>query len=254
MVGKGFFVLDERNADLRQFFEAHPEIAASFERTYLITWLYHENALDGLVLTEEEISLALEHHVVADPSSMGVIGLVRAHRKALARIEREAQSKRGKLTVELLEELYRLFLQSGRPTAKEKAIWRQEIPLHRTYLHDLLAPEEIQGALEKWGKRLGSAEFKEKHPVQKAAAAHWHFMQVFPFAEHNGRLGRLVQAFYLLRAGFRLPVIHATSRQAYYQSLRNSTASLASLLARSMEDSLESSLRFVRSLGEKQAG
>lgn len=254
MVGKGFSVLDERNAELRQFFEAHPELAASFERTYLITWLYHENALDGLVLTEEEIELALEHHVVADPSIMSVIGLVRAHRKALARIESEAKSRRGKITVELLEELYHGFLEGGRPTAKEKAVWRQEIPLHRTYLHDLLPPEEIQPALEKWVRRLSSGNFKEKHPVLKAASAHWHFMQIFPFAEHNGRIGRLIQAFYLMRAGFRVPVMHATSRQAYYQSLRKSSESLAKLLAQSMEASLENCLRYLHSMGKKQAG
>lgn len=253
MVGKGFFVLDERSADLRRFFEEHPEIAAPFERTYLMSWLYHENALDGLVLTEEEITLALEHHVVAEPSAMNVISLVRAHRKALARIEAEAQAKRGKITIELLEELYQTLLEGGRPTAK-KAVWRQEIPLHRTYLHDLLPPEEIQGALEKWARRLRSSEFREKHPIQQAASAHWHFMQVFPFAEHNGRIGRLIQAFYLLRAGFRLPVMHATSRQAYYQSLRKSSSDLADLLVRSMEESLENCIRYLRSLQARRAG
>lgn len=254
MDAKGFFHLDERSADLRAFLESHPEIAETFHKTYLITWLYHENALDGLVLTDEEISLALEHHVVADPSTMSVLGLVRAHRKALERIEAEARSRRRKITIDLLEEIYRWLIEAGRPTPKEKAIWRQEIPLHRTYLHDLMEPKGIQEGLEKWIRRLGSAEFREKHPIQQAASAHWHFMQVFPFAEHNGRIGRLVQAFYLLRAGHFAPVMHATSRQAYYQSLRNSSASLASLLARSVEDAMENCIRYLRSLGEKQAG
>jgi Fic family protein len=253
MDAKGYFALDEKSADLRQFFEAHPDVAETFERTYLITWLYHENALDGVVLTEEEIRLALEQHTVADPSTMNVLHLVRAHRKALARIEEEARAKRGKISVELAEELYRIFLEGGRPTPKEKAIWRKEIPLHRTYLHDLMEPEEIEKALQKWAKKLASAEFKEQHPIQQAAAAHWHFMQIFPFAEHNGRIGRLIQTYYLLRAGYLAPVMHATTRQAYYQSLRHSPSVLRDLLARSMEESLESCIRYVHSLGAKQA-
>lgn len=254
MDAKAFLHLDERNAALQAYLEADPDVADTFRRTYLISWIYHENALDGLVLTDEEISVALEQQVAAEPSSQNVLGLIRAHRKALDRIEAEARSRRGKITVELLEEIYRWLIESGRPTPKEKAIWRQEIPLHRTYLHDLMEPKGIQEGLEKWIRRLGSAEFREKHPIQQAASAHWHFMQVFPFAEHNGRIGRLVQAFYLLRAGHFAPVMHATSRQAYYQSLRNSSASLASLLARSVEDAMENCIRYLRSLGEKQAG
>src|SRR5690606_39351819 len=64
MEAKVFAAVEEKNAALRQYLDAHPEIAASFEPTYLITWLYHENALDGLVLTEGEIRMALEQHVV----------------------------------------------------------------------------------------------------------------------------------------------------------------------------------------------
>lgn len=254
MDAKGFILVDERSADLRSHLESQPELAEAFQKTYLITWLYHENALDGLVLSDEEIAQALDQQVVADPSSMNVLGLVRAHRKALETIEAEAQARRGKITLELLESIYRSFLAGSRPTAKEKAIWRQEIPLHRTYLHNLLEPEEIDEALAGWLRRLGSGEFRELHPLQQAASAHWHFMQIFPFAEHNGRVGRLVQTFYLLRAGYFVPVMHATKRQAYYQSLRASPSSLAQLLARSMVESLENCIRYVRSLGEKRAG
>lgn len=254
MEAKVFAAVEQKNAALRQYLDAHPEIAASFEPTYLITWLYHENALDGLVLTEGEIRMALEQHVVADPSTMHLLRHIRAHRKALARIEEEARARRGKITVELTEALYRIFLEGGRPTEKEKAIWRREIPLHRTYLHDLMEPEEIEKALPKWLKLLGAAEFRELHPVHQAATAHWEFMQIFPFAEHNGRIGRLVQTYYLLRAGYLAPVMHATNRQAYYQSLRHSPEALAELLARAMEESLDSCLRYVRSLGEKRAG
>ncbi|HLV60901.1 MAG TPA: Fic family protein [Fredinandcohnia sp.] len=253
MDAKAFLHLDERNAALQAYLEADPDVADTFRRTYLISWIYHENALDGLVLTDEEISVALEQQVAAEPSSQNVLGLIRAHRKALDRIEAEARSRRGKITVELLEEIYRWLIESGRPTPKEKAIWRQEIPLHRTYLHDLADPKDIRKGLEQWQESLASGEFRELHPVEQAATAHWEFMQVFPFAEHNGRIGRLIQAFYLLRAGHMAPVMHATTRQAYYQSLRHSPESLTSLLARAMEDAMENCRRYLQSLREKRA-
>lgn len=254
MSSKGLLSLDESNASLRAFFEEHPEAEPAFMRRYMMSWIYHDNALDGLVLTEEEITLALEHHVVADPSIMTVLNTVRSHRKAFARIEEEAKSRRGKITVPLLRTLYEFFLETGHPTEKEKAVMRMEMPLHRVYLHDFVQPEEIEGGLETWAKKLASSEFKEQHPVRQAANAHWHLMQIFPFAEHNGRIARLVQNFFLLRAGYLPPVIHARERQGYYQSLRHSPSSLRKLLIEAMETSMESSLRFLRSEETKRAG
>lgn len=254
MSTKGFFVLDQRNAELRASLEDLKETAAEFERRYLMSWLYHDNALDGLVLTEEEILLALEHHVVADPSAMTVITAVRNHRDALQIVEREANSRRGKVTVQLLHTLYDTLLDHARASEKEKAVLRKEMPLHRVYLHDFLEPDAIEEELEKWAKRVNGMEYREQHPIRRAANAHWHFMQIFPFAEHNGRIGRLIQSFFLLQAGYFPPVIHARQRMPYYQTLRQSPSNLRNLLVASMEATLESSTRHVQSLGIQRAG
>lgn len=254
MSTKGYFVLEQRNAELRAHLEQAPEVAQEFERRYLMSWIYHDNALDGLVLTEEEIRLALEHHVVADPSSMTVITAVRNHRDALRRIEQEAQSRRGKITVSLLHTLYDTLLDHARASEKEKAVLRKEIPLHRVYVHDFLEPESIERELEKWAKRINSAEYREQHPIRRAVNAHWHFMQIFPFAEHNGRIGRLIQTFFLLQAGYLPPVIHARERQTYYLSLRQTASNLRSLVVDSMESTLESCARHLRSLDVQRAG
>lgn len=253
-MSKGFFVLDERNAALREILAEDPELEPAFMRRYMMSWLYHDNALDGLVLTEQEITLALEHHVVADPSSMQVIHAIRAHKRAYDRIEAEARAKGGKISIPLLRSLYETFIEGTHATEKELAIYRMEIPLHRVYQHEFAQPEDIEPGLRSWIRKLGSAEFKEKHPIRQAANAHWHFMQIFPFAEHNGRIGRLIQAFYLLRAGHLPPVIHGRERMPYYQSLQRSAGVLRALVADSMELSLENSLRYLRSTSQKQAG
>jgi Fic family protein len=254
MSTKGFFVLDQRNAELRASLEESKEAATEFERRYLMSWLYHDNALDGLVLTMEEIRLALEHHVVADPTAMTVITAVRNPRDALQIVEREAKTRRGKITVQLLHTLYDTLLDHARANEKEKGVLRKEMPLHRVYVHDFLPFESIEEELEKWAKRINGAEYREQHPIRRAANAHWHLLQIFPFAEHNGRIGRLVQAFFLLQAGYFPPVIHARERMAYYQTLRQSPSSLRNLLAASMEATLESSSRHVESLGIQRAG
>ena len=34
-----------------------------------------------------------------------------------------------------------------------------------------------------------SAEFREYHPIQQAAAVQHEFLQIFPFTEHSGKVG-----------------------------------------------------------------
>ncbi len=241
-----FFSLDQRNADLKDLMDAYPEAGADFRRRYAMSWYHHENALEGIVLTEQELIQALEHHVVGDASLMSVLTVIRNHRTAYEAIESEASSRKSKLTLPFLVGLYETLLRDTNPSAKEKAIFRKEMPLHRTYFHDIAQPAKIEGELEKVLKFTATAEFKEFHPVRQASHVHWAFMQVFPFAEHNGKIARLLQTLYLLRAGYMPAIIPGVERQRYYETLRHPSGSLRSLLIESIDNTFEIAERFVR--------
>lgn len=236
------FALDTRNRELAERLEARPDLAAEFHRRYDMSWIHHENALDGLVITPEELVQALEHQVVGDASFMNLVAAVRAHRQALERVRAEA-GKRTKVGLPLLEELYRILSSADVPRRRE--LWRQEMPLHRTYTHEIAFPEKIEEELAGVIKSLNAAEFRELHPIRQAAQAHWSLMRVFPFAEHNGRVARLLQSLYLLRAGYPLAIIHATDRQRYHDALRHPSAVLRGLLTDALENSLASSFRWL---------
>ncbi|HWV37442.1 MAG TPA: Fic family protein [Vulgatibacter sp.] len=242
-----FFALDARNRELAERLEARPDLAAEFHRRYEMSWLHHENALEGLVITPDELVQALEHHVVGDASFMNLIAAVRAHRRALERVRAEA-SKRSRVGVPFLEELHRILSSADGPRRRET--WRREMPLHRTYSHELAQPDRIEEELTKLIKSLASAEFREMHPIRQAAKAHWSFMRVFPFAEHNGRVARLLQTLYLLRGGYPPVIIHATDRQRYHDALRHPSAVLRGLLTDALEYTLESSFRWLEQLTE----
>jgi len=248
-----FYALDARNAELDRLLAAHPQAAAEFRRRYAMSWYHHENALDGIVLTEQELVQALEHHVVGDASLMSVLTTIRNHRAALERVEAEARGRKSRLSVPFLVELYEILLRDTNPSAKEKAIFRREMPLHRTYFHEIAQPAKIEEELEKVVKFTGTAEFKEYHPVRQAAHVHWAFMQVFPFAEHNGKIGRLLQALYLIRAGYMPPIIHASDRSRYYETLRMPATALRNLLIEAIENSFENAARFLRAHADRAA-
>ena len=53
-----------------------------------------------------------------------------------------------------------------------------------------------------------------------AAWLHFQFVQIHPFADGNGRVGRLLMNTFLLQRGFPLVCIHPNIREIYFQSLK----------------------------------
>jgi hypothetical protein len=48
----------------------------------------------------------------------------------------------------------------------------------------------------------------------------------------------------LMRADYHPAVIHSTERQSYYEALRSSSTALTNLIMESLDNSIESALRF----------
>lgn len=243
------FELDSLNAELKERLEASPELIGAFDRQLEMSWLHHENALDGVVLTEAELIQALEQQIIGDATQMATIASIRNHHAALAMVRSKAKGRRSRLDVPFLVELHeRLVLGE---THRKRGLWRADMPVHRTYTHEIAQPEEVQGELEKVSKSFFSVEFKEHHPIRQAAQAHWAFMRVFPFGDHNGRIGRLIQAFFLLRADYPLAIIHQVERQRYHDALRQPSSHLRRLLMEALQNSLANSLRLLDHLRDE---
>jgi Fic family protein len=129
---------------------------------------------------------------------------------------------------------------------RERAGFRKDMPLHRTYFHDIAQPGKIQGLLEKLVESTTSAEFRESHPIKQAAGFQHQFLQIFPFPDHSGKVARLLSNLFLIRHHFLPCVIHSVDRQRYYEALRGNANVFRSLLMDAMENSLDNALKFFR--------
>ena len=69
-------------------------------------------------------------------------------------------------------------------------------------------------ALLDWHRQAAAA-----HPVARAAELHARFVKIHPFIDGNGRTGRLLQNFELMKAGYPPAVIRKEDRLAYYDAL-----------------------------------
>ena len=234
---------DDRHEDLAERMRAAPRIAEDFLRKWEVSWLFHENALEGVVYTSQELELGLENQPVADASFVGALRDIRNHRAALEFCRAEARNKKLKLSLTTLKKLYELL--TAGMEGRNAAEWRKDMPLHRSYFHEIAQPARILPGLQRVFEATETAEFRNAHAIQRAARLHHGLMQVFPYTDNSGRIGRLFANMILFQAGYLPVIIHATDRQRYYESLRQPEAALRELTMDAIANGLEHAEKFL---------
>jgi len=238
-----FVDFDDRMEDLAERLRRDADLAEDFLARYEVSWLYHENALEGVVYSGQELTTALANAPVADATYVSALQSIRNHETAANLVRAEAGSKKLKVNLTLVKRIHDA-LTAGQE-GKAAADWRKDMPLHRAYYHEIAQPPKIAPMLQKVLDACDSADFRNAHPVQRAARLHHGFMQSFPFTEHSGRVARLLANMVFFHAGYRLPVIiHATDRQRYYDSLRLPEAALRDLTIEALDNSLGQAEKF----------
>jgi Fic family protein len=266
--------IDDKNDELRSLLTAHKEKGQEFLERFEMSWIYHDAALEGVVYTPPELNAALHPGAMgAEASMMPIVLEIRNQKTAIDYIRDEARvagKKHSQITLTQIKRVHDLIIgntpealtaramterreRSEKELAKEreKSGYRKDMPLHRTYFHDIAQPAKIPAALEKFSDYTQGAEFREFHPIKQAATAQHQFMQIFPFTEHSGRVGRLVSNMVLLRHSYLPCIIHSIDRQRYYEAFRGPVASFRSLMMDAMENSLDNALKYFRDLNRR---
>lgn len=238
-----YLEVDDRTVELRARMRKAKDRAREFLPKFDCSLLYHENALEGVVFSSAELLGALDPlAVAADASQVPIFHEIRNHKAALDAIREEARDPKSRLSLTLIKKLYEILGQGF--DGRDKANYRRDMPLHRTYFHDIAQPPKIQAQLEKLVDYTTTAEYRELHPINRAATVHWMFMQAFPFADNSGKVARLLAHMILIRAGYLPAIIHSIDRQRYYESLRVPMATLRQLTLEAAENSLDNALKF----------
>jgi Fic family protein len=258
--------LEEKNEQLREYLQTHRKAKEFLER-FEMSWVFHDNALEGVVYTPQELAAAITPGSAPIEASMQPAILeIQNHRAAVDYARQEAKTAgRKPLTVSMqaVRHMHDLFLgntpeaQAARAATerrertekelakeRERAGFRKDMPLHRTYFHDIAQPGKIQGLLEKLVESTQAADFKESHPIKQAATFQHQFLQIFPFSDHSGKVARMFSNMYLMRAQFLPAVIHSVDRQRYYESLRGNVNNFRMLLTDAIENSLDNAIKF----------
>src|SRR5688572_6756795 len=87
---------------------------SEFSEKLDVGWIYHDNALEGLVLSYGEIREALDRKMISDVSLVSIYEEIRNHKGAvdfvreMARGHAQHRKKKGLITVELIKQLHEL--------------------------------------------------------------------------------------------------------------------------------------------------
>jgi Fic family protein len=267
--------IDEKLRKLEQLLGSQSEqTLAEFQERLDMSWIYHDSALEGTVLSFHELKSAIDKDVVSDVSLIPTYDEIRAHKAAIDFVrETAAQKKKVPITLDLILKLREVL--SPEPTtppvapapllsadanappaapapaapAARESPYRKDTPVHRLYFHDIPPADKIPGEMKKLGEWLANPETKKLSPLRLAAKLHFKLMQIYPFPKNSGKLARLAMNLVLLRAGYPPAIIHSTERQRYYESLRGPSVQLYNLMLDSLENSIDSAIKMFTEAG-----
>lgn len=251
--GKKLYDLDARLESRREYRRRTAQsIVADFDEKLDISWIYHDNALEGVVLSYHELKAAIDKRIISDVSLIPMYEEIKNHKAAIESMRELARQplkkRKGSITIDTLKNMHVMLT----PEEKLKGSpYRKDNPLHRLYFHEIATPDKIALRMKKLVEWLDEEETQDLHPVDRAARAHFRFMAVYPWSKNSGKVARLLMNLMLLRDGYPPAVIHSIERQRYYDTLRNESAGLVPLVLESLTNAVETEIRFFDEL--KQA-
>jgi Fic family protein len=256
-----FFTLDQKVEFLReQRIRANAQVVAQFDEKFDQSWIYHDNALEGVVLSYHELKAAIDKKIISDVTLIPMYEEIKNHKasielvRQMARqwaVERHDKKGKGRVKNQITLDTLKLLHSALTPEEKLKGNpYRKDNPLHRLYFHEIAQPDKIAIKMKKLIEWLDEDETQHIHPVERAARAHFRLMSIFPWPKNSGKVARLLMNLMLLRDGFPPVVIHSIERQRYYEVLRAESAGLVPLVLESLDNGVDTGIRFFTELEE----
>ncbi|AOI72483.1 Fic family protein [Burkholderia ubonensis] len=214
---------------------------ASLREKLLLEWTYHSNAIEGNTLTLRETKVVLEGITVGGKSLREHFEATN-HRDAIVYVE-DIVSKAEALSEWQIRNIHSLVLkgidvdEAGR-YRRENVVIAGASTTPPDFMH---LPVDMAALIDWYEKAAGM------HPVERAAELHTRFVKIHPFVDGNGRTGRLLLNFELMKAGYPPAIIRKEDRLAYYDSLDKACVSgdygdITHLVAESVQRSLDTYL------------
>ncbi|NJD75676.1 MAG: Fic family protein [Candidatus Methanoperedens sp.] len=182
---------------------------------FAIKFTYDTNRIEGSTLTFRETSLLLEKGITPNEKSLRDVKEAEAHKNLFY----EALDYKKDLSLNLILYFHKKLFDDTKKDIAGKIRQHQVTIAGSKFAPPF--PAEVYPLLMdffRWDRKN-----KDKmHPVELAALVHLKLVTIHPFADGNGRIGRLMMNFVLNKHGFPMLNIPYEKRAGYYSSLERS--------------------------------
>ncbi len=191
-------------------------LLTSLREDWEVTQTYNSNAIEGNTLTLAETKVILLHGVTVGGKLLNEHLEVLSHRDAMRVMMRLAQGQQPLEETSILE-LQRVILSRVQESdaGRYRTVRVRVTGSSRVFPNPLKVPDLMGELVAQINAMLTRAE----HPVLIAAAVHFGLVHIHPFADGNGRTGRLLMNLILLRHGYPPALLPVTKRLEYYAAL-----------------------------------
>lgn len=214
-----------------------PQQRHLFEEKMLMSWIYHDFALEGTVLNVAEIKAAIDDEIISAPSLIPAYNHIIALRDGI-RYLTESRGRRMTLNLDWLKKLHQIMLPVDR---KDQVQYRKDNPIHRMYFHDLAPADKISYRMRKLTDWFRTEECKRAHPIELACEIHREVIRIFPWPEISGRVARLAMNHILVNESYWPGIVHHVDRQRYYEALRHDQDELLQLVVAGIRQGMTAS-------------
>src|SRR4029077_8395537 len=83
-----------------------PTVLGQFHERLDISWIYHENALEGVVLSYSEIKAAIDKKIISDVSLIPMYQEIKNQKAAIEYIRDLCARKKAVLTLDVVKKIY----------------------------------------------------------------------------------------------------------------------------------------------------
>ena len=198
---------------------------------------YHSNAIEGNTLSLRETQMVIEYGVTIDGHPLREYLEATNHAEAYSYMTSLVE-KQTSITHETILTLHNLVMDK---ILKTKGQFRT-VPVYIRGANMTPPPaSQVESLMHEWIAWINGPGI-DYEPVIRAAIAHHGFEAVHPFADGNGRVGRLLLNLMLMREGYPPALLLRDWRTRYIQALDTANTGNYSPLANIIGQAVEAGL------------
>ncbi len=232
-----YLEIDNQRAVYNTLIEAPPEL--EFVDALLFSWLFHDHSIEGVVLDPEAIRRALTNRPSRNYKDRQIKHSLNRQRE-IAMSMLDGTRKNDKIDLLWLREIHMLL---STPNSENAGRYRTRDTTPGVYNLKCVKGSTVSYHLQ---KLFDSVEdiIENEHPIRAAAKIHWEFMQIFPFDEYSGFVGRLLMNQILTQAGYPPAIFHQMDRQNYFDALDTKSSRLIPVVLEGIKSTLDAAQHF----------